>query len=220
MVIGARILDRLKTLGLTQTELARRVGMSQGSIANLIAGRSAGSRHLHSIARELETTVDFLTGRIDDPSEGAVAPPTADVVAEQLDAVMIREIEVGYAMGAGAVIDDFVTEKAVPISRSWLRGLTTAPPEKIVVARGRGDSMMPTILDGDLCFIDLSKTTLDDQDRIWALAYAGFGMIKRLRQLADGSLQINSDNASVSPQLAYDSEAYLVGRVVGVLRKI
>jgi phage repressor protein C with HTH and peptisase S24 domain len=54
--------------------------------------------------------------------------------------------------------------------------------------------MMPTILDGDLVIIDRAQNTPKQQDRIWALTYGGWGMIKRLRSLPDGSLQINSDN--------------------------
>jgi phage repressor protein C with HTH and peptisase S24 domain len=89
-----------------------------------------------------------------------------------------------------------------------------------MIARGEGDSMMPTILDGDLAIIDRAQNTPKQQDRIWALTYGGWGMIKRLRALPDGSLQINSDNAAVSPIVAYEGEAQIIGRVVGVVRRI
>ena len=45
-------------------------------------------------------------------------------------------------------------------------------------------------------------------------------MIKRLRALPDGSLQINSDNPAVSPIQAFEGEAQVIGRVVGVVRRI
>jgi phage repressor protein C with HTH and peptisase S24 domain len=126
----------------------------------------------------------------------------------------------GLSMGGGSVLEDWPVVQQVPMSRSWLRNLTTSAPEHLMVAPGEGDSMMPTILDRDLTIIDRSQNTLKQQDRIWALSYGGLGMIKRLRALPDGTLQINSDNAAVSPIIAYEGEAQIIGRIVGVVRRI
>ncbi len=65
-MIGERISARLTALGMSQSELARRVGVTQGSVAQLISGRSKSSAHLHKIARELKTTPAFLSGETDD----------------------------------------------------------------------------------------------------------------------------------------------------------
>ena len=70
-LVGSRLAERLGAARLTQTELARRIGVTQGTIAHLIRGRSTGSTHLHRIARELHTTPGYLSGEIDDPDEGA-----------------------------------------------------------------------------------------------------------------------------------------------------
>ena len=58
----------------SQSELARRVGVSQTTIAKLASGKGYGSKHLHRIARALGTTPAFLEGEIDDPSEDAPPP--------------------------------------------------------------------------------------------------------------------------------------------------
>lgn len=205
---------------MSQTELARRVGLSQPTINNLIHRSKVGSKHLHRIARELQTTPAYLSGETDDPAEGALPAPTADSIAEQLDAVMIPEVNVALSMGGGSALEDFPIVQMVPFSRAWLRGLTNSPADQLMVARGDGDSMMPTILDQDLVIIDRAQNTPRQQDRIWALSYGGWGMIKRLRALPDGSLQINSDNAAVTPIHAVEGEAQVIGRVVGVVRRI
>lgn len=70
-LVGSRLAERLNAASLTQTELARRIGVTQGTIAHLIRGRSSGSTHLHRIAQELHTTPGYLSGEIDDPDEGA-----------------------------------------------------------------------------------------------------------------------------------------------------
>lgn len=66
VVIGARIQERMKQLGISQAELGRRVGLTQPAIANLIHRNKSGTSHLHRIARELGTTPAYLSGETDD----------------------------------------------------------------------------------------------------------------------------------------------------------
>jgi len=75
MALGERITERLEAAGMSQSELARRVGMAQSSINALINRNKVGSKHLHKIARELGTTAEYLTGETDDPVEGARPMP-------------------------------------------------------------------------------------------------------------------------------------------------
>ena len=68
MPLGERIKLLLAQRGLSQSELARRVGLRQSTMNMLANGRSQGSKHLHKIARELGTTPAYLTGETDDPT--------------------------------------------------------------------------------------------------------------------------------------------------------
>lgn len=216
-VVPERLVHAMAEAEVDQTMLANRVGVTPGAINQLANGRTAKSRFLPEIARELGVSVDWLTGKSDDSHKDALS---AEMIADQLDAVLLPEVEVSYSMGGGNVIEDWPVVRQVPFSRSWLRGFTTSSPEHLAVARGEGDSMMPTILDGDLVILDLSDRTIRQQDRIYALSYGGLGMIKRVRALPDGSYQINSDNPAVTPILAAEGEMYTVARVCGVVRRI
>lgn len=74
MTLGSRI-EQLRVLrGLSQAELARRVGVRQSTMNSLINGDSRTSRSLLAIARELNTTPAYLTGDTDDPSPDAAMP--------------------------------------------------------------------------------------------------------------------------------------------------
>jgi phage repressor protein C with HTH and peptisase S24 domain len=220
MIRTDRVIERREAKGITQSELARRVGVSAQAIQKIESGETKRSGYVVKIARELDTTPAYLESETDDPSMEGVALPSASTLAEQLDAVMMREIEIGLSMGGGSLNEDLPVTRMVPISRSWLRGMTDANPADLIVARGEGDSMMPTILDGDLIFINTAERTLRQQDRIWALVYGDFGMVKRVRGLPGGNLQINSDNPAVSAIDAAPDEVNTIGRVVAILRKV
>lgn len=219
MNIGGRINERLQLLGKSQSQLGREVGVSQATIAGLISGRSAGSKHIHEIAKALATTPAYLLGEADDPSEGYVPLPSTAAIAAELGLVPVREIDLSFGMGA-TYLDVPVTETIRHFSEDWIKLYTRANPDQLLFAQGAGDSMFPTLLDSDLMLIDCSQRNLNMADKIWVAAYAGCGMIKRLRQMPDGGVKILSDNPSVSDEIAYDGELSLIGRVVAIVRKI
>jgi transcriptional regulator with XRE-family HTH domain len=81
MVLGERVKGRMEELGLSQAELARRVGVAQPTISQLIHRSKKGSTHLHRIARELGTTPAYLMGDTDDPDEDA--PPEPEFTSDE-----------------------------------------------------------------------------------------------------------------------------------------
>ena len=218
MRTGERIAALRMAKGLSQTQLAKAADLSQATIGKLESGISSGSSHLHRIARVLGTTPEYLTGETDDPSEGALPVPSAQTLADQLDLVEVQEIDLKFGMGA-TELEIPVTTKVRHFSRDWLRQYTRADPDKVYFAQGIGDSMAPTIHDSDLLIIDTSEDHLRMADKIWAVAFCGQGMVKRLRQTRDG-VQILSDNQLVPPETAFDGELHILGRVVGIVRKM
>jgi phage repressor protein C with HTH and peptisase S24 domain len=78
--------------------------------------------------------------------------------------------------------------------------------------------MEPTLRRDDLVMIDASQNHIGMQDQIWALAYAGTGMIKRVRRRTGGRIEILSDNPSVPPLDVDEEEVYVVGKVVWTAR--
>ncbi len=77
MTLGQRIEKRRQLIGISQAELARRVGVRQSTMNSLINGDSRSSRSIVQIARELRTTPAYLIGDIDDPDLNASPPPAA-----------------------------------------------------------------------------------------------------------------------------------------------
>lgn len=74
---GKRIAERMSHLSLSQSELARKVGVSQPTIAELIAVEKRSSKHLHRIAAVLQTSPEYLLGETDDPAPTGVVVSAA-----------------------------------------------------------------------------------------------------------------------------------------------
>ncbi|MBB4619129.1 helix-turn-helix domain-containing protein [Sphingomonas abaci] len=87
VTLGQRIEERRAALGISQAELARRVGIRQSTLNSLINGDSRSSRSIIDLARELRTTPEFLLGKSDDPA--GFAPSPADLPAQDRQLVDI-----------------------------------------------------------------------------------------------------------------------------------
>lgn len=66
---------------MSQSELARRIGISQAAVNKLASGSAYGSKHIHKIARELGTTPAYLMGETDDPTSDT--PDAPDLTADE-----------------------------------------------------------------------------------------------------------------------------------------
>jgi transcriptional regulator with XRE-family HTH domain len=73
MTVGQRIKQRREALGLTQEELAQKVGYaSRSSINKIELSRELPSRKIALMANALDTTPSFLMGWTDDPEPSHV----------------------------------------------------------------------------------------------------------------------------------------------------
>lgn len=224
--------DRLKALmdakNLNQSALSREVGVSPTSIWKLLNEPSQGSKHTHKIARALGTTAEYLMGESDDPSgpDNPVtlnAPANLEVIEsedEDDEIVEIEELDLTFGMGGGSYLDLPVKAKPRKFTRGWLRLFTQAPPVRIKIAQGIGDSMAPTIQNADMVIIDTADRRVMMGDQIWAVAYGETGLIKRLRPMPNGGVKIMSDNPLIGDEIAYDGELHVIGKVVAVVRRM
>lgn len=222
-------------MGLSQSELARRSGLSQSKVNRLENGDTRNPGDLFDLVRVLGTTVEYLFGRTDD--SGAVefrGSPSdfedfaVDIVSSMKrrgkkissDTLHIPMIDLAYGMGGTYLDGDDPEIRTEPFPLAFIRRYTKAKADELVFAEGLGDSMSPTIGTNDLLLIDRSENTLRIADQIWAFSFGGVGMIKRLRPRPDGSIAILSDNPNVPEDRAVDDELFLIGRVVAKVSKL
>ncbi|UFH59382.1 LexA family transcriptional regulator [Sulfurovum mangrovi] len=82
-----------------------------------------------------------------------------------------------------------------------------------------GESMEPTLQDGSIVFVDRTQTSLNKDGIFIASTTAGL-FIKRIRQRADGMVELISDNKNYSPEVLAPDEVSIVGKVVGNIESL
>lgn len=82
-----------------------------------------------------------------------------------------------------------------------------------------GESMEPTLSDGSIVFIDREQTNISKDGIFIASTTAGL-FIKRIRQRADGMIELISDNKAYSSEILAPDEIKIVGRVVGNIESL
>jgi phage repressor protein C with HTH and peptisase S24 domain len=210
----------MKELGISQAELARRVKISQPSVSAIINGDTRSPKHLRAIALVLETTEAWLLAETEDRAAGSVTALDRESMADRLGLHLVPEVDAGWAMGEGSFLDVIEQTGFRAFDREWLRSISAGNVSLLFVAHGDGDSMEPTLHDGDVVLIDQAQRAIERQDRIWAVTVGGLGMIKRIAKLPNGDFELASDNHRVRSRTVTADEFHVVGRVVWIGRKI
>lgn len=208
--------------GRSRKWLASETGLSESTISDYIRDGIAKTEAAIAIAGALDVSLQWLlTG------EGALERPVvadrqfAYRAAEREGDELVEVAEIDPRFGAGGVImDEHAAPEMRTFSRTWLRQITSTPPEELYWARPKGDSMAPTIGDGEPVLIDRRQDTVLDADLVWAFAWGDIGAIKRLRPMPDGTVKILSDNPAVPPDVAHEGEIHIFGRVICVVRNV
>ena len=106
--------------------------------------------------------------------------------------------------------------------RRWLKSLTGSSAAKLSAIRVDGDSMAPTLSEGDDIMVDLTDGPERLRDGIYVLRVGGALLIKRLAVHPVGRrVTVQSDNPAYSdmPDCEMD-EIDCVGRVIWAARKV
>jgi phage repressor protein C with HTH and peptisase S24 domain len=179
------------------TSVAQAIGKPISKASDLLNGRGSFGA---SIAREIEVALDlppfYLDGSSDDP-----------------DFEEVNRLDIALAAGDGHVSGFDEVIGSLKFKRSFLRACGVKPDQAKVVDV-KGHSMHPTIPDGAVVLIDLSRKE-PVEGKIYALARPAEGIvIKRLKKL-DGLWMATSDNPSNAPFPIHDGEPVtVIGRAV------
>lgn len=207
---------------LAPATLAKRAGVAPSTIQRPYSG-TATTRLGRNVLEKLQAAFPDYEGWVEYASLGDKRLPFGGFPTANLpDVVEVAHIDLNFGLGPAFMDQDVVEYQAerLPFPRAWLRQITNSDIDQLYWTHGVGNSMEPAISDGDVILIDRSKVGSTFGDLYWAIAYGQAGMIKRLRPMPDGSIKILSDNPNVPPEVAYDGELHVFGRVVAVVKRI
>lgn len=131
--------------------------------------------------------------------------------------VMVPKL--GVRLSAGGGVDQVEIELAPQTPQAfraeWIRG-KGLKPRLLAAMTASGDSMDPTICDGDSLLVNTGEAEVTD-GKVYALWYDGGERVKRLFRLPGGGLRIKSDNPEYGPiELGADYHGIvrIIGRVI------
>jgi phage repressor protein C with HTH and peptisase S24 domain len=184
--LGERIRQCREALGISQGELAKRVGIKQQSIGDLESGKTRGTKHLLGIAKALGQSPDWLEKGQGDQLRPATEADIAPNVGERYPAPSISGMpmdvpEMGTAVGGNN--GDFSLNGQVVDYKRRPPGI--ANNRNVFCLRVRGDSMSPKYEEGDLVYVSPNRPTKSGDDVLVEMkpkipGEAGNAYIKRL----------------------------------------
>lgn len=219
--LSDRLRARANQLGISPAHIAKMAGVNRSFVYDILRGRSTrpGIDKLAEVARVLKVDRDWLIHGIGDV-EGT--PPFIENPDETF--VSIAHASPRPSMGGGTVVEDQgdTAGRAYHFRRSWIRNSLKASPSQLRIMHVEGDSMAPTLLDGDTVLVDMTRRA-PNPPGIFVLD-DGMGLVaKRLEHIANSdppAVRIISDNRLYSPYERSAEEIHIVGRIRWFAREI
>lgn len=218
--------DRLKGLaagrGLSNADLARRLGITRGAVSNYFTGRrSPNHADLVAIADALGVTTDYLlTGSaapdfpiIDETGDvAAQVKAHQDAALSDDDFAQVQIYAAPLSAGAGAVPGESVIGN-LAFRVEWLKreGIS---PAAASLHRIVGDSMPTSLPDGSIALANHRRRDARTKD-IYALRIGDEVMVK-WAELAGGALVISSENPAYPVRVVTGSDldqVNIIGRI-------
>ncbi|CUH39481.1 putative HTH-type transcriptional regulator [Jannaschia seosinensis] len=219
--LSDRLRARAQQLGLSPAHVAEMAGVNRSFIYDILRGRSArpGIGKLAEVARVLKVEREWLLHGI---GEVEGASPFIEKPDEAF--VAIAHASPRPSMGGGAVVaeDHEAPGRPYHFRRSWIKGSLKASPSQLRIIHVEGDSMTPTLLDGDTVLVDLNQRA-PNPPGIFVLD-DGLGLVaKRLEHIPNSdppAVRVISDNKHYPEYERTADEIHIVGRIRWFAREI
>jgi phage repressor protein C with HTH and peptisase S24 domain len=155
--------------------------------------------------------------RVDERRLGGPEP----LASEAAELVDVPRLDLGASAGAGTLAERERALGRIGFDRAWLRRLGVKAADLSVI-RVTGDSMNPTLADGDEILVDRADKAGRLRDGIYVLRSEDLLAVKRVAMSPVGRrLSVRSDNPAYPAWPDCDAAAVdVVGRVVWVGRRL
>ncbi len=143
-----------------------------------------------------------------------------DMLAEETDKFFqIHYFSDVRASAGGGAFNFDENYEVLSIDKTLIKSIAPSSSRVLDAINVDGESMEPTLQDGSIVFIDREQTNINKDGIFVASTTAGL-FIKRIRQRADGMIELISDNKAYSSEIITPNEVKILGRVIGNIESL
>jgi hypothetical protein len=200
--IGGKVFDK---------DVAMELGIPQTSFATMKKRNSIPYEELMSFCARKKLSINWLF--FDQPVEM--------LIEETNKFFQIRYFaDLRASAGGGAdVFDSDENYEMITIDEKIIHTMTGLGNKRLEAINVNGESMEPTLQDGSIIFVDRDQVDIN-KGGIFIASTTGGLFVKRIRQRADGMVELISDNKTYSPEVLAPDEVTIVGKVVGNIESL
>ena len=212
ITLAERLRARARQLGMNAREVAEQARVNRSFVYDIMRGRSEhpNLEKLDKVARAIKVDRDWLL-----KGKGQVEGDEPEI-AETDGFIAVPSVEITASMGGGQILSDEVEDgEPYHFKNSWITRRLRADPANLRIMHVEGDSMMPTLHDGDVVLVDLARA-LPTPPGIFVL-FDGMGLVaKRLEHIPNSDpprVRVISDNTFYTPYERIADEIKIIGRI-------
>jgi phage repressor protein C with HTH and peptisase S24 domain len=167
-----------------QAELAEKLNIHKNTMANYERGERFPD--VNVLLKILDVFPDIAPGWL---LTGDGSKRKSEPVREGF--VMFSEMQIDVDHGCqieGKQVVDFISFK-----EEWLQSVLRVPKNHLTLLTVRGDSMSPTLNDGDIVLVDVRAARVTDS-ALYVLEMEDSFLVKRIQKKLDGSVVIKNEN--------------------------
>lgn len=205
IIDGTWVLARLTGERGEKAKLARHLGIEPHKLSKSLTDERRFT------PQEIALLQDWFSGN------GAPEPGPA---ASLSDMALVAIYDVQASAGPGTYVEHEPVVERLAFPPNYLSTITSTNPQHLAIISVKGNSMLPTLKDGDVVMLDTSKRHLG-YDGMFVLQIEGVLHVKRIGRTGQpGHVVIRSDNEVESPPYEVRIEdVSVVGRVLWSGRK-
>jgi phage repressor protein C with HTH and peptisase S24 domain len=205
--------------------LARSMSVSPSAFRKWLRGEAEPSRErLVALADAAQVSIAWLAkgegpaptiARASQGGGGARSAEPARGIDPARFIVLPKQAEAAAA-GTGNPPPSRPDTEYIAFRHDWVRAVLGIEPDDLILETAVGESMRPTIQDGDLLLVDTTDRTFSSFG-VYVLEIAGERLVKRVQRKLDGTLVLISDNDTYQPDHvtgAMLDGVTVIGRVV------
>jgi phage repressor protein C with HTH and peptisase S24 domain len=228
-------------LGLTQSKFAKKLGIKDSFYSSIKTGSSVFPRErLNHLMETCGINLNwFITGNGEPFLENAeknivrepgpinrvsgpvaappIVPDTGSLDPDAFDLVPLAEARLSAGGGSFVQSEGFCAYYA--FKKEWLRRIADGGTDNLVLVKVSGDSMHPTIDDGDMVLVDTARLHIRS-GAIYAIGIDDTIAVKRIDLAPPATVNIISDNKLYQPYTAALDQVRILGQVIWFAREL